>query len=176
MEHSEIVKKFIPIVQELYAQKGNDISEKDVQDAFIEKFNKEKHRKFYARKERENRRDIVIYRKRLGKTKKSIELVYELKTYLKSSEKIDTSKIEYDLYKLHSIRQEKKVSEACFIMISTREHLDYLKEHQKEHFINILNKRKKINIEYLNHKFNIQYSVSHEDEDKEFCILTWKAL
>lgn len=173
MEHSEIVKKFIPIVQELYAQKGNDISEKDVQDAFIEKFNT-KCRDFNAQKEREGRRDIIIYHKRHCKTKKSIELAYELKTYFKPFERIDTSKVEYDLYKLHSIRHEKKASEACFIMISTYEHLDYLKKHQEEHFINISGKRKKISIEYLNHKFNIQYSVSHKL--KEFCILTWKAL
>ncbi|MFR3331229.1 MAG: hypothetical protein ACLTSL_13930 [Odoribacter splanchnicus] len=168
MKHSEFIKNIIPIVQELQEKKENNISEKEIQDKIIERFNFQKHRCLCAKKEREGRFDIVIYHK------DKPESIYELKTYFKATEKIRESQIgqiKKDLYKLYE--QSNETLKAFFVMIISTELMEDLREKDPSNFLVLPhNPRTKIPIRFILKEFEIECRKRYDC--KNFSILSWR--
>lgn len=141
MKHTEFVKLLSKSVEQLQAEKGDNISEDDIREKAISIYNSKSHRKYLLKKECGDRIDMVIYNKQQGEG--CIHSIYELKTYFKNFEEIEMAAIRQDFVKLHKKKQSNNNVKAYFIMISTYNHLEYYSKHKKnKDFIDPLYKKK----------------------------------
>lgn len=174
MKYTDFVKLTSTAVLELQIEKGNNISEKDIQERIISIYNSEHHRTYLLKKECYNKTDIVIYRKK--QNEENIHSIYELKTYFKDFEEIGMDKIRQDFVKLYNRRQINSNIKAYFLMISTYEHLEYYSKHNNgKNAIDPLYKNKKASTLNTRNK-NITFIPRKEYEGEQFRISIWEIL